>query len=147
MATIRRYREDDLYGIAALRAAWASNAQHRVSPDPRFLESFQLWLHSNPRIIFVAEEEGELIGMVNLQVFERMPKPGRKASCWVYLSNAFVSPGSRNGGVGSSLLRMVIAHARSIGAVRITLSPTADSIDFYKRAGFESADELLVHRL
>lgn len=147
MVTTRRYREDDLHGVAALRATWASNAPHRVSPDLRFLESLQLWLNSNPRIMFVAEEDGELIGMVNLQVFQRMPKPGQEASCWVYLSNAFVLPGNRNEGIGSSLLRAATAYARSIGAARITLSPTADSIDFYKRAGFTPADELLVHRL
>ncbi|GAB3551926.1 hypothetical protein GCM10027404_21760 [Arthrobacter tumbae] len=147
MAITRRYREDDLYGVAALRATWASNAQHRVSPELRFLESFKQWLHSNPRTIFVAEDEGGLIGMVNLQVFQRMPKPGQEASCWVYLSNAFVLPGNRNEGIGSSLLRATISYARSIGVARITLSTTTDSIDFYKRAGFKPADELLVHRL
>ena len=82
--------------------------------------------------------------MVNLKVFDRMPSPGREASRWGYLANLFVLPSSRNAGLGTRLLRALLAAAVEERLVRVVLSPSEASIPLYRRVGFTDADMLLV---
>lgn len=93
-----------------------------------------------------AEGGGDLIGMLNLSVFERMPKPGRPASVWTYLANVYVLPAHRNTGVGAALVEAAVGYSRRLGAARIVTSPSPASVAFYARNGFEPADELAVYR-
>ncbi|MCX2954867.1 GNAT family N-acetyltransferase [Lentzea sp. NEAU-D7] len=95
----------------------------------------------------MAELDGEAIGMMNLALFERMPRPGRPASRWAYLGNAFVLAAPRNRGVGTTLLNAGIAHARDRRCARIVLSPSERSVSFYQQAGFGPATMLLAHVL
>ena len=85
--------------------------------------------------------------MMNLAVFDRMPQPGRAASSWGYLSNAFVLAAYRDQGIGSLLLRALLAYADARDYVRVVLRPSARSVPFYERLGFSANDGLLVrHR-
>lgn len=103
-------------------------------------------MDASPRQFFVAEDGGELIGMLNLMIFERMPKPGKESSRWVYLGNVYVLPEFRNAGIGGRLVDASIQFSQSIKAVRMVLSPSAESRDFYARLGFEPAGELNILR-
>ncbi len=149
---IREGTAEDLPELARLRAVWTVEAGLDGSADPDFPAAFQTWLTANPRTFFVAEDPavtgttGTLVGMLNLSVFERMPKPGKPASVWVYLANAFVLPAHRNAGVGGALVAAAIEYSRRIGAARIVTSPSPASKLFYARQGFEPADELAVYR-
>ena len=85
--------------------------------------------------------------MMNLAVFDRMPRPGREAGSWGYLSNAFVLCAYRSQGIGSLLLRALLAYADDHDYVRVVLSPSARSVPFYQRLGFSADNGLLVrHR-
>lgn len=156
---IREGTPGDIPAIAGLRAAWAGEQQGvQVSVGREYREAFATWLQANPRTFFVAEDAAEhaaagpgsaeppLVGMLNLAVFERMPKPGRPASVWVYLANAYVLPAHRNAGVGTELVSAAIRYARLLGAARIVTSPSPASKSFYARNGFEPAEELAVYR-
>ena len=143
---VRKSTPADIPGIARLRTEWASEAGGGTAADPHFPDAFRTWLAANPRTFFVAEADQALVGMLNLSVFERMPKPGTPASLWVYLANAYVLPAHRNHGVGGSLLEAAVGFARSINAVRIVTSPSPASRGFYARHGFEAAEELAVYR-
>lgn len=147
MTTIRESRPGDMPGLAALRATWAAEHEPALQEDPAFEAAFRDWMEANPRKFFVADHDGALVGMLNLMIFERMPKPGTETSCWVYLGNAYVLPDFRNGGIGGRLVEASIRFAQSIKAVRIVLSPSAESRDFYARLGFRSAGELNLLRL
>ena len=145
---IRKATPRDIPGLARLRAVWAAEAGGDGPAEADFEDAFRGWLAANPRTFFVAEDpSGQLIGMLNLLVFERMPKPGSPASVWVYLANAYVLPADRNAGVGGQLLEAAMAFARSIRAARIVTAPSEASKDFYARHGFEPAEELAVYRL
>jgi GNAT superfamily N-acetyltransferase len=85
--------------------------------------------------------------MVNLAIFNRMPQPGRAASHWCYLGNAFVLTSHRNRGIGTVLLETAVDYARDQGSARIVLSPSERSVPFYQRAGFGPATMLLAKRL
>lgn len=147
MTTIRESRPGDMPGLAALRATWAAEQDPALKEDPGFDAAFMDWMEANPRKFFVADHDGELVGMLNLMIFERMPKPGTETSCWVYLGNAYVLPNFRNAGIGGRLVETSIRFSQSIKAVRIVLSPSAESRDFYARLGFRSASELNILRL
>jgi GNAT superfamily N-acetyltransferase len=135
---IRRAGDEDAAALAFLRAAWT-----QAPADPEFEQRFAAWWAAAGRVAWLAEDGGP-IGMVNLRVFERMPRPGAAASRWAYLANLFVLPAHRGAGVGGALLGAAIAHARDQGFVRVVLAPSARSVSLYRRAGFRAADELMV---
>jgi GNAT superfamily N-acetyltransferase len=147
MPTIRENRPSDVSGLATLRATWAAEQQPEPAEDPAFGTAFTDWMEANPRKFFVADNDGELVGMLNLMIFERMPKPGTEASRWVYLGNAYVLPEFRNAGIGGRLVEASVQFSQSINAVRMVLSPSAESRDFYARLGFQPAGEMNVLRL
>jgi GNAT superfamily N-acetyltransferase len=142
MFIIREGRPDDVPGLATLRATWAAEQDPALMDDPAFDAVFGEWMDASPRKFFVADYGGELVGMLNLMIFERMPKPGTESSRWVYLGNAYVLPEFRNAGIGGRLVGASIQFSQSINAVRMVLSPSAESRDFYARLGFEPAAEL-----
>lgn len=131
--------------LAALRRAWTAE-QHGHVDDAGFEERFLDWYRreSAYRRCWLAEAYGEAVGMMNLAVFERMPRPGRDAGTWGYLANAFVLAAYRNQGIGSLLLRALLAHADEHDYVRVVLRPSPRSVPFYRRFGFAADNELLV---
>jgi GNAT superfamily N-acetyltransferase len=137
----------DAPALAALRRAWTAE-QHGPVGDPEFEARFLDWYEreSGRRVSWLAEVSGEMVGMVNLAVFERMPQPGRQAGSWGYLANAFVLAAYRNRGVGSLLLRALLAHADDQGYLRVVLRPARRAVPFYQRAGFTFNTGLLVRQ-
>jgi GNAT superfamily N-acetyltransferase len=78
------------------------------------------------------------------QAAERMPRPGRSASYWGDLANAFVLAAYRDQGIGRQLLDAVLGYASQHDLARVLLSPSERSVPFYQRAGFGPADTLLL---
>lgn len=146
MLIIRDQTTEDRAALAALRAVWAAEQEPGLDDDPDFEAVYSGWLDANPRKFFVAEVNGVPVGMLNLLVFERMPKPGKEPSRWVYLGNVYVLPEFRNAGIGAQLVQKAIAFSRGIKAGRMVLSPSPASRTFYARLGFEPAEELNVLR-
>ena len=144
-ATVRRAGAGDLAALTELRRA-SAREQDGERPAPGFAEDFAAWFEREQahRIFWLAERDGRPVGSMNLLVFERMPRPGRRPGRWGYLGNAFVLAAHRNQGVGQQLLDAILGHAARAGLVRVVLSPSERSIPFYRRAGFRAADELLV---
>lgn len=142
---VRQVSNRDSAGLAALRRAWSEEMAGGALNDDGFEERFSRWsaAEESRRVMFVAVVGGQDVGMVNLAVFERMPRPEQASSRWCYLGNAFVLAEHRDRGVGSALLDAAVNHARACGAVRIVLSPSRRSEPFYRRAGFGPATMLM----
>jgi GNAT superfamily N-acetyltransferase len=100
-AVIRRAEHADLAAIVRLRREWTQE-QEGDRGDPTFDDRFAAWLarESSHRITWLAQADGRPVGMMNLAIFERMPRPGRAPSRWGYLGNAFVLAAYRNQGIG-----------------------------------------------
>ena len=115
-------------------------------PDPDFDERLAAWFarESAHRITWLAESAERPVGMMNLALFDRMPRPGRAPSSWGYVGNAFVLSACRNEGIGTRLLTAVLSYADENGLVRVVLSPSERAVPFYQRAGFGSAGSLLL---
>jgi len=99
--------------------------------------------------VWVAEDADRLVGCVWTQVVERVPHPNLRHGerPIVYVTNMYVVPELRNGGIGRELLDAAVAYARERRASAAILLPSSRSISFYRRAGFghEDAPLLLSH--
>jgi GNAT superfamily N-acetyltransferase len=144
-ALIRRAEHADLAAIVQLRREWAQE-EHGDIADPDFDENLAAWFarESSRRIMWLAEEGGRPVGMMNLAIYERMPRPGRALSRWGYLGNVFVLAAYRNRGIGSQLVSAALNYADENEFVRVVLSPTERSIPLYERAGFGPAAALML---
>ena len=142
---IRRAEYADLAAIVQLRREW-TREEHGDIADPDFEENLTAWFGRewSRRIMWLAEEGGRPVGMMNLAVYERMPRPGRALSRWGYLGNVFVLAEYRNRGIGSLLVSAALDYADRNGFVRVVLSPTERSIPLYERAGFGPPDALML---
>lgn len=78
---IRQAGRADLATLARLRREQAAEQQAEHG-DPGFEQRFAAWQEREAarRITWLAEADGHLVGMMNLAIFERMPRPGRPAS-------------------------------------------------------------------
>jgi GNAT superfamily N-acetyltransferase len=108
-AVIRRAEYADLAAIVELRPEW-TREEHGDIADPDFEENLAAWFGRewSRRIMWLAEEGGRPVGMMNLAIYERMPRPGRALSRWGYLGNVFVLAAYRNRGIGSRLVSHLI---------------------------------------
>jgi GNAT superfamily N-acetyltransferase len=146
-AQIRRASAADLDALAALRRAWVEEQAGGPVDDSGFESEFAAWFarEHEQRVTWLATADGDRpVGMLNLLVFTRMPRPGRPLSRWGYLSNFFVRADQRSTGLGARLLATCVEYADQHDFVRIVLSPSERSRSLYLRAGFGVADSLLV---
>ena len=145
---IRRAEDADVPAIVALRSEWTQE-WGGAADDPGFAERFADWFEreSPRRVTWLAEADGRAVGMMNLSVFDRMPRPGQAPSSWGYLANAFVLAAYRNRGIGGKLLAALLGYADANHFARVVLSPSQRAIPLYQRAGFAPADSLLLRAL
>jgi GNAT superfamily N-acetyltransferase len=94
--------------------------------------------------MWLAEVDDSAVGMINMMVFARMPRPGRVRSTWGYVANVFVLAGHRDAGIGARLLDACTSYADDHGFVRLVLSPSERSVPLYERFGFSPATSLLL---
>lgn len=144
--TVRRASAEHATDLAALRRRWTEEEVGGPVADPEFEERFAAWLDgpAADRVSWIAAERGRVIGMLNLSVFHRMPRPGQPDRRWGYVANVYVVAEARGRGVGAMLLDAMVTYASHEEFVRLVLSPSERSIPFYRRAGFGPADGLLV---
>jgi GNAT superfamily N-acetyltransferase len=147
-ASIRTATRSDVPVLAALRRAWTEEGRGGID-DAGYEEAFAAWFEreEHQRTTWLAEVDGVAVGMLNLLVFTRMPRPAAgppPPSRWGYVANVYVEPGARDAGVGRRLLDAVLAHADAEGFARLVLSPSERSVPFYERAGFAPATSLML---
>lgn len=139
----------DLAALAGLRRAY-SQERHHLEPggDPSFETGFAEWFRASgdQSHWWIAELDGQPIGMLQLWILPRMPAPGYDTGSWAYLSLLFVLATHRDRGVGSALLDAGVAAARLHQVTKLLLSPSQRARPLYLRHGFESASSHLLLR-
>jgi GNAT superfamily N-acetyltransferase len=151
-AYVRVATPDDDATIASMRRAWTEEYAGEPIEDPDFDAEFAAWMERErgQRITWLADLEGDPVGMLNLVVFTRMPRPhratdeSRHPTQWGYIANVYVAPEARNRGAGAALLQAAIDHADNAGYARLVLSPTEQARTLYERVGFGEANGLMV---
>jgi GNAT superfamily N-acetyltransferase len=147
---IRVAGSDDVPALASLRRAWAEENADRPIEDDDFEDVFSQWFEheQHQRVTWIAEVDGDPVGMLNMLVFTRMPKPRSADSPWSpqwgYVANVYVRPAHRGTGLGRELVDAVTSYADEHGFARLVLAPSERSVPLYTRAGFGPATSLLV---
>ena len=134
--TIRHATDDDRSGLRRLWELWQSE-----TPEiPPWADSS--WEANEPELqhaldgnaLFVAEEDGELVGFVSSWLDDRVARIG----------DLYVAGEARRGGTGSALVETVVENLRARGATHLLLNAHPDALRFYERLGFREESRNLV---
>jgi GNAT superfamily N-acetyltransferase len=150
--TIETAGPDDVHELAGLRYALYDEYGDADVPFDVYEREFRPFAVETVRHpgwrVWVAREDGRLVGTMWLQLVTRVPQPvarhGRRPIG--YLTNAYVAPGYRNAGLGSRMLEAVRtwAQAEGVGPIVCWPAPGEDATRFYTRAGFRREDSPMV---
>jgi ribosomal protein S18 acetylase RimI-like enzyme len=153
--TVRRATTDDLADVVALRLALlrehAGNPIHgQLRPDApeRARRLFAAQLRSNDEVIFLAEREREVVGILRCVRMAGLPLV--VPSVYGYVSSVYVIPGARRSGVLRALLDAAIAWCQARGITELRLHNAAESAvanAAWEALGFRVAEHLRVRRL
>lgn len=136
MITIGSATAEDCPALAdLLTVLFAQEAE--FTPDPIAQSRGIALIVANPDIghIFVARDDGRVIGMVSLLYTVSTALGGRVA----FVEDMVVCPQNRGRGVGERLLTHALAFARAEGCRRLTLLTDGDNgaaQAFYRKHGF-----------
>jgi len=140
---------DDVPELARLRwELYAEQDGEPAEPFEAYVERFARFassaLASGDRRAWVARTDRGLVGAMWLHTVHRVPVPGKRAGPIGYLTNVYVAPEHRNGGLGGRMLDRVKAWCAEEGFSLVIVWPTERSRSFYRRGGFDRPDEPLV---
>lgn len=129
--TVRPLREADL-GNGFLEALDALRPASDLAPE-RALEVFRR-LERNPDcVVAVAEVEGRIAGAATLLIEHKFINRGGIAG---HIEDVAVAAGQQGRGIGSALVRYLLARAEAAGCYKTTLDCADDVMPFYRRLGF-----------
>jgi GNAT superfamily N-acetyltransferase len=60
------------------------------------------------------------------------------------VQSVYLREESRNAGIGTTIVRTLIAHARDLGCDKVTVHSGTRALALYEREGFHLVDRLLV---
>jgi GNAT superfamily N-acetyltransferase len=149
MTEIRLASPADADALAELR--WEFRAPRATQTESRdaFMTRCADWmraeLSSGRWKAWVALEDARIVGQAWMYFLPKIPNPAAELERHAYISNVYVTPGSR-GGVGSKLLAAALDAARSERVDSVVLWPTDRSRTLYMRHGFVSNGSILTFK-
>ena len=96
---------------------------------------------------WVADRDGELISLIFLKRIRRVPKPNRMHDEYGYITNVYTKPLYRGQGIGSELMRHVLAWAEAEDIENLIVWPSDTSIAFYARSGFVNENDVMEYQV
>jgi len=140
---VRLADDSDLPAVTQLRRRWALS--QGGGDEPGFEDRVRDWWRDQGerRCTWVAWAGSVPVGLVNVTVYERMPRPGEQSLKWAYVGQVYVHDAHRRRGLGRTLMTEVITWAREQGMVRLVLNPSEMSVGMYRSLGFRPAAQML----
>ena len=135
----------DLTALAGLRFRWRQEEGGESGDLGTFAPAFAAWLrdHADSHIGFLAEVDGEPVGMAWLGILVRIPGPERFQRYAGMIQSVYVRPDARGRGIGAALVDAAIANARERGLDYLGVHPSERSYPLYERAGFARTASVL----
>jgi GNAT superfamily N-acetyltransferase len=128
--SVRQARPDDLATVVALRLSLLrEHGDHpiygrlRNDAAQRARELFAAQLDSPSEVMFLAERDGQVVGI--LRVVESSGSPLLHPARYAYVSSVFVSPAERRGGVLRALVDRAMAWCNERGLDEMRLHSVA----------------------
>ena len=147
MTHIRPANSADSSALAQLRYKLRSRAIGEMEPESEFLNRCGNWMAD--RLTqpmwrsWVAEQGGEIVGALWLQLIEKIPNPTSESELHAYITNVFVNESARGKGVGSQLLTEAIEFCKQRSVHAVILWPSEKSRTLYQRHGFDVRSDLM----
>jgi len=91
--------------------------------------------------IWVAEDAGEIVSHIFLELINKVPRPGKKTNPFVYMTNVYTLIEYRGKGIGSNILQMIKDWSMANNYEFIIVWPSDNGIDFYKRNNYIHCSE------
>jgi GNAT superfamily N-acetyltransferase len=113
------------------------------------MDFFTAWTldHAGRHLPFLAEVDGQVAGMAWLAVTDRVPSPRALDRRAGDIQSVYILPELRGQGVGKRLIAAIVAHARDVELVYLTVHSAPDAIGFYERLGFVDSGQWLAYAL
>ena len=128
---VRHLREVDLHN-GFLETLDALRPASDLAPE-RAAEVFRR-LDRNPDcVVAVAEVEGRIAGAATLLIEHKFINQGGVAG---HIEDVAVAAGQQGRGIGSALIRYLLARAEAAGCYKTTLDCADGVMPFYRRLGF-----------
>lgn len=138
---LRRATPADAEELARLR--WADSTEDGTVPQQscadfcaHFATFVRAALAGGQWTIWVAEGAGRIVAHIYVCAVPKAPRPDRAVTTWGYTTAVYAVPEVRNSGIGSCLLRRVVAWAEAERLECLHLWHSERSVPFYERAGF-----------
>lgn len=154
---IRRARLEDYKGLLEVYAELDDiHLQHhpdlfkKPEANSRTLSYVEDLILAKYKEIFVAEEEGRILGLAECVVMKSSDFPVVKKRQWVQLDNIAVRRDSQQHHIGTLLLAQVTQWARSMNISRIELKVytfNTNAIQFYTNKGFSEVAQVMALNL
>ena len=138
---IRVARRDDVPAIVRLLADDVLGAKREQATDPlpaAYWDAFDAMTAQGGNEILVAEDEGEIVGCLQLTVIPGLSRMGMTRG---QLEGVRVSSSHRGRRIGETMVEAAIDRARELGCRVVQLTTDRSRVDahrFYERLGFES---------
>jgi len=143
---IRLAKPSDAPALAQLRYAFRSLTDQDIEPQSEFVQRCLTWMTDRLQgptwRCWVAERENEIIGVLWLQLIEKIPNPTPEPEFHAYITNVFVHESSRDQGVGSRLLTEAVTFCKEQCVHAVILWPSEKSRTLYERHGFAVRSDL-----
>ncbi len=110
---------------------------------PVMLEFLEEAFHSGQWVMWLAEQDGEIVSHVYIERIRKVPRPTSFDCAYGYLTNMYTVPAWRGKGVGAELLRFAMDWAREQKLEMIILWPAPGRQGFYERGGFIQEPEAM----
>jgi GNAT superfamily N-acetyltransferase len=136
---IRRARREDLPAIVDI---YCDDELHTIAERPglplasAYLEAFEEIDRDPNNGVYVAEDDGAVVGTFHLTFIRQISNAGRLIA---QVESVNVAKRARSRGVGTAMMNWAVAEARRRGCLRVQLTTNVARIDahrFYERLGF-----------
>ncbi|CAA9555018.1 MAG: hypothetical protein AVDCRST_MAG88-1042, partial [uncultured Thermomicrobiales bacterium] len=116
---IRRAGVSDAAALAVLRYRFRAELGQPVEAEGAFVARATPWLAERLRgdawrAWVAVDAAGEIIGHIFAQAVEKIPNPVPEAETILYITNAYVVPALRGGGIGARLLEAALEERREL---------------------------------
>ena len=133
--------------LARLRWAFSSeqvatSGQSHAAFTAEFSSFIAKTLNEKRWKIWVAETDFRLTGNLYVEIIPKLPRPREFDKHYAYMTNVYVIEEARNAGVGGKLVEAAIAWVASADMEFIIVWPSAESVPFYERHGFQNSNSM-----
>jgi GNAT superfamily N-acetyltransferase len=153
MTEIRRADPVDAAEMAAMRYDFRTELAEPNEPEPEFVERAKNWFEDRLAVGswtgWLAAEPGrqQPVGMVLVQLIEKVPNPVVEPETLGYISCLYVRPPWRGRAIGDRLLATAVTFCRDNSVESVVLWPSPLSVPLYERHGFRPQAKVMELRL